>query len=219
MPNSHHKESPIQEQLHSWVLFATSREEVIKIQKEVDSIFSNYSFYPEIDWGKYGYRPPESYQVLGAWRHQNSTVFAFLLDNPYMITFDASIQLILYIAGEKNEITTIETKLDTLKSIFNLKNKREEVGLNVEKRLERFQTSKSFKTFAKTLGLITTIINVFSLYLRKLPIPNFNNQTIADIYTYSVASIHFAALLLLFVVIVICIIFFIKYGVLFIRRI
>ena len=205
--------------LHSWALYASSQDEIFDIQKEINRFFPNYSFYPEVDWNKYGYRPPEGHQILGAWRHPDSRVFAFLLDNPHMVTFGSNIQIFLYIAGESSELLPIKQKIGVLKTKFELKEKKEKTNITNDNRLQYIQTSKSLKILAATLGLLTTAINVFSLYLRKLPPPKLNDIILTNIYAYSVATIHFSALLLFFVVIMCIIIFLVKYGIFFVRRI
>lgn len=212
-------ENDLDEKIFSCVFYCSSRDDVTKIQKNIDHIFSNYSFYPEIDWGKYCIRPPEGYQILGAWRQPESKVFVFLLDNPFMLSIHPNIQMILYVAGEASEVKVIETKLDNLKTDLKIEYKKEEITQNTEKRLEKFETSKSLRTMAAVLGVLTAIINVFSLYLRKLPPPNFSNHLMKEIYSDMVIVIHFSSLLLLFIVILIVTIFSLKYGLIFIRRI
>ena len=110
----------IKDKIHSWSIYSSSKSNIYKIIKDVDEIFSDYSFYPEIDWNKYGYRPPDGYQIYGAWRHPDSKVFVFLLDNPYMVTYETNTQLILYVAGEEVEINYFENKLEILKANINV---------------------------------------------------------------------------------------------------
>ncbi|MCK4359993.1 MAG: hypothetical protein KAW92_14885 [Candidatus Cloacimonetes bacterium] len=203
---------------HYWVLFLSSKDEIFKVQRYIDNIFSNYSFYPANDWTQYGYRPPERYQVLGAWRHPNSIAFAFLLDNPNMMSIDPTVQVVLYVSGDSSEISILESKVENLKSQFKLKDQKTELAKKVRKRLNSFNATKSFKKLSGILGIFTIIVNAFSLYLRKLPPPNFGNKIITDVYNYSVAIIHFLALLFLFIIIVIFIIFFLKYAKLIIKR-
>ena len=202
----------------SWIFYCSSDEDIIKIQKEVDSLFSEYSFYPEIEWGKYGYRAPEGYQILGAWRHPQTRAFAFLLDNPYMFTVKPNTQLLLYISGDEVEIVRLGLKLDSLKAKFAIIDKKDETASELDTRLTRIQKSKSLATITTVLGLFTAIINGFSLYLRKLPPPEINSRLLLKIYQFLLASVHFSAIILLLTVVMILGLFLVKYGLLIIRR-
>ena len=202
----------------SWVIYGSSEKCVSKIQREVDNIFSAYSFYPEVDWGQYGYGPPEGYQILGAWRHPKTKAFAFLLDNPNIITIEPTIQLLLYVAGEMVEISMLERKIEILKTNFALEEEKVRVDSYARERIDRVHKSKSLAILTGALGIFTAIINGFSLYLRKLPPPELNSQIMINTYNVVLALVHFSALFLLLLVIAICAAFLVKYGVILIRR-
>jgi hypothetical protein len=93
-----------QENTRYWVIYI-GQESAPKIQKAVDMMFSEYSFYPEIDWKKYGYLPPEGYQVMGAWRHPQTKAFGFLLDNPKIKALGKIPQFLISAAGEIEELS------------------------------------------------------------------------------------------------------------------
>ncbi len=202
----------------SWAFYGSSKKEIITVQKEIDSAISDYSFYPEIEWGKYGYRAPEGYQVLGAWRHPKTRAFAFLLDNPHMLTIDPNVQLILYITGDEKELQRLEPIFESLKSKFSALHDKNKATSDLEIRLSKIQKAKSLKIITSVLVLFTAVINGFSLYLRKLPPPDFNSKLLLTIYSALLASVHFASMILLMIVISILCLFLIKYGVLIIRK-
>jgi len=202
----------------SWIFYASEQDEITKIQKEVDQIFSNYSFYPEIEWGKFGYRAPEGHQVLGAWRHPQTKAFAFLLDNPSMVTVNPYTQLLLYIAGDEIELSKVKHKCDLLKSRFTSIEKKDDKMAAIATRLERIQKAKSLGVIMTILTVFTSVINVFSLYLRKLPTPEMYSDKQAIIYSYLLASVHFASLILLLIVICFLVMFLIQYGRLVLKR-
>ncbi len=203
----------------SWVIYGSSKAEIPKIQRALDHLFGGYSFYPEVDWIQYGYRPPERHQVLGAWRHPKTRLFAFLLDNPKMTTIKPAIQLLIYIAGETAEISTLEPKLAALKNTFTLEDKRVKADAVMEERLERVNESKHFAVLTGVLTILTAIINGFSLYLRQLPSPQLGNSVLVGVYGIVLVMVHFAALFLLILVAVIVAAFLIKYGILLIRSV
>lgn len=220
MIESKAQEIQLEEKCRSWVIYGSSEKGLSNIQRDVDKIFSGYSFYPEIDWGQYGYRPPEGYQVLGAWRHPKTRIFAFLLDNPPMKTSAPTIQLLLYVAGTTVEISILESKIEVLKANFELEDKKDRVDSSVGERLDRIYKykSKSLAVLLGVLGIFTAIINGLSLYLRKLAPPELGSQKLILAYNGLLVLVHFVAVLLLLLVIVICAVFVIKYGVLLIRR-
>lgn len=201
-----------------WVIYISTKSELLNIQKDIDKIFCDYSFYPEIDWARYGYRPPDGYQVIGAWRHPQRRIVAFLFDNPYMMAPKPTMQLILYVAGNDVEIKSVESKVEILKKNFALNEQRTKIDSAIGERLDRVHKNKSFAIITTILGIFTVVINAFSLYLRKLPPPVLNSQSLITFYNTVIALVHFSALTLLLVVIIICAIFLIKYGILLLRR-
>lgn len=202
----------------SWIFYGSEKGDVIKIQKEVDNILSGYSFYPENEWGRYGYRAPEGHQVLGAWRHPQTRAFAFLLDNPSMLTIKPSTQTLLYIIGDEIEISKLRQKCDLLKNRFADISKKDEKVSDVATRLDRIQKSKPLGVIVTVLVLFTAFVNGFSLYLRKLPAPNMHSRELSIVYGYFIVSVHIGALALLLILICFLVIFLFKYGRLVLKR-
>lgn len=219
MVNSKSQTIPLKAIHRSWVIYGSSKREISKIQRGVDSILSGYSFYPEVDWGQYGYRPPDGHQIMGAWRHPETKAFAFLLDNPNIRAVEPSIQLLLQIAGENVEISQLEPKIEALKTELHIEEQKDRVDTYLGERLDRIRKSKSLAPLTGVLCLFTAIINAFSLYLRKLPPPELGWQEFIEIYRVFLGVIHLGALLLLLLVIAIVAGFLIKYGMLLIRRV
>lgn len=200
----------------SWAIFARS-EEITKIQKETDKIFSEYSFYPEFDWKKYGHFPPDGHEVMGAWRHPQTKAFAFLLDNPQIKSFGSDTQLLLYVAGEATEISNLGAKIDVFKTKASITELKDKIHSQDEERLCKI-SKKPLVILTAVLSIFAAVINGFSLYLRKIPPPELGSQELIKFYQYLLALVHFSALILLLIVITICMGFLIKYGTLLIRR-
>lgn len=196
----------------SWIFYGSEKGDVLNIQNKVDEIFCDYSFYPEIEWGKYGYRAPEGHKVLGAWRHSETRAFAFLLDNPGMVSIKPNIQLLLYITGDENEIAKVKQKCDLLKNRFSDSRKKDEITSDTTTRLGEVRKSKSLGVIMVVLGLFTAFINAFSLYLRKIPAPQILSEKQYVIYNYLVVSVHICALALLLIMIWFLVVFLIKYS-------
>ena len=204
------------EMLRSWVIFS-SLEEIAKIQKETDKIFLGYSFYPEVDWKRYGYFPPENHQVMGAWRHPQTKVFAFLLDNPQIKSFGPNALLLLYVAGETTEISNLEPQIELFKSKAAMAELKGKMHSSDEERLNKV-SKKPLAILTAVLSIFAAIINGFALYLRKIPPPELGSQSLIEVYKYLMALVHYSALILLLIVIAICVAFLLKYGVVLIRR-
>jgi len=208
----------IDEFCHPYVIYCHSQDEISRIQKEVDGILSDYVFYPEIDWGQYGYRPPENYNVLGAWRHPESKVFIFLLDNPFMVSIGPNIQLILYMVGVNSEVRIVENNLNRMKNKFSIEEKKIKNISMIETRLDKMHKSKSMAFIITIVSVFTAIINAFSLYLRKLPPPIINNEVFLAIYESLIIVIHITSLILLIFVIFMLLVFLFKYSSMLIKR-
>jgi hypothetical protein len=203
--------------VRSWVVYGNAKTDMLKVQREVDTLFTGFSFYPEIDWPQYGYRPPEGYPVLGAWRHPKTRVFAFLLDNPRMVSVEPSIQLLIYVAGDAGEITRLEACLAALKANFALDDRKTRVGSAAGERLTRASEARYVGVLTGVLTLFTAMVNGFSLYLRQLPPPTIGNPAVAFAYASTILLVHVAALLLLLLAVVTIAIFLVKYLMLLMR--
>jgi hypothetical protein len=205
-----------QENTRHWVIYG-GQGETPRIQKAVDTIFSEYSFYPEIDWKKYGYLPPEDRQVMGAWRHPQTKAFAFLLDNPKIKSLGKIPQFLISAAGEIAELSKIDTKISALKQNLSIEERKEKQIIRDKERLGEI-SKKPFGVLFWVIGIFTAVINGFSLYLRKIPLPEFRSDYLSVIYIHIFALVHYLALILLLAVIIICLSLLIKYGVLYVRR-
>lgn len=205
-----------EESLRSWAIFIPKKD-IPKIQKEIDKIFSGYSFYPEFDWKKYGYSPPDGHQVLGAWRHSQTKVFAFLLDNPQIETYGSNAHLLLYTAGSTVEISKLEPKIEALKSKVALIETKNRTLIQDEERLKGV-SKKPLIILMAVLCTFGGITSYLSEYLRKIPPPKFGNEVMAKFYGILMEFLHLSALILLLIVTIICIAFLLKYGYLLIKR-
>jgi len=201
----------------TWAIYIPSSRAISNIQRHVDKVFSGYSFYPSFDWRRYGFRPPEGHQVLGAWRHLKTRAFAFLLDNPRINTVDPTNHVMLYVVGDTLEVSALEPRIDGLKRVFDLEEKKTGMNSYLGERLDR--VSKTRLTVLMTLlGIFTAAINALSLYLRKLPSPELGIPGVAIAYKALVTCIHFGAIFLIFGIIWFVVIFGIKYAALLMRR-
>ena len=200
------------------IVYLRSEDDISKIQKEVDTLFSEYVFYPELDWDQYGYRPPECHQVLGAWRHFNSRLFIFLLDNPFMMSCPPACQVLFHLAGETFLITQSQKKLNQLKTTFALSDKKAEANVETEKRLTKMGVSRQYKILFGVLTLFTISLNTIAFFLKNQALPEFESQFLTVCLQYLLITVHLLAVSSLLIVMLISIILFVKYGLFFIRK-
>jgi len=205
-----------QENARHWVIYG-KQGETPTIQQSVDLIFPEYSFYPEIDWRKYGCFPPEDCQVMGAWRHPQTKAFAFLLDNPKIKSLGKIPQFLISAYGEIAELSRLDIQISTLKKNLDITERKEKQLLRDKERLGQI-SKKPFGVLFWIISVFTAVINGFSLYLRKLPMPDFGSGYLSMIYIHLFAFVHYLALILLIAVIIVCVLILFKYGVLYFRR-
>jgi hypothetical protein len=203
---------------HSWVLYGIADNAIEKTQKLVDDIFSDYSYYPEIEWEYYNVFPPEGHQPLGAWRHKDSRAFSFLLDNPKMDNGKQFNQFLIYLIGEESEVSVIEPQILALKTYNSIKEDGKKEDYLLDRRLNRIQKSKSLSVLTAILGVYTAIINAFALYLKQLSLPPSWNHYLVSTIEIFISLFWIVAIFLLIVFVLILVIFIIKYGILLIKR-
>jgi hypothetical protein len=197
----------------SSAILVASEKEINEIEKEIDKIFYDYSFYPEEEWVVYDCKPPDGYQVLGAWRHPFITSYAFLLNNSGREKIFSNIQLIICIKADKKHIHTIISRLHKLKFKYSFKD------IFLDERIDRIHKLKAPAFMISLLGAFTAIINAFSLYIMKIPEPMINNTILKNIYNSLISIFHVLAILFLINFCLICIFFLTKYGLLIVRKV
>lgn len=202
----------------SWVVLSRSDADTTRIQQALDGCLRGYLFYPQVDWARYGYRPPDGHEVLGAWRHPDTLAFVFLLDNPKMLPLRSVSQFLIYAAGAQDEIEEFDEPIGRIKRDIAAASRQRESEAALQKRLASADVLRSPKRLMVMLGSFTLVVNAFSLYLRKLPPPPAISSGMTDTYTTLLILIHMSALLLLLAAIVICLAYVLKYGYLMLRR-
>lgn len=199
-----------------WSLWLHDTDSEISIAKQIDQLFTDYRYYPESEWSNYGYRPPESYSILGSWRNNTGETFIFLLETTDKQPSNQK-QLLLCVVGSKLEMTKTEKKIQLYKG------KLAKIDKKVLKEQKEISTldrdnSQSIDRLIKLGGVSTVIINALSLYLRTIPTPNLYYTVFTEIYKILMIVIHILAIVLLLIYIIICLSFSIRYGFLLIKR-
>jgi len=199
-----------------WSLWVHDTDSEISIAKQIDQLFTDYKYYPESEWSNYGYRPPESYSILGSWRNSTGETFIFLLETTDKQPNNQK-QLLLCAVGSELEMAKTEKKVQLYKG------KLSKIDKKVLKEQKEISTldrdnSQSIDRLIKLGGVSTVIINALSLYLRTIPTPNLYYTVFTEIYKILMIVIHILAIVLLLIYIIICLSFSIRYGFLLIKR-
>jgi len=203
----------------TWVLWSSSAsEEIVAIHQEVDRIFSGFSFYPEIEWRRYRFRPPEGHKVLGAWRQPDGVAFVFLMNNPGMAAPSGTAPLILSYDGRRTDLVPLLPQVRRLKRELARKNGRRTSDKRLDVRLEKAATSRSLRRLLALMAPITAVINGLALYLHKLPPPTIESAWLSSTYKVLLPLVYISALGLLFIFTVVCMLYTCKYGLLLLRR-
>ena len=203
-----------------WAMWPRHSDRDVPIESSIDQALAGYLFYPEPEWSRFGYRPPENFPLIGAWRDTLGKSFIFLLDSTSkrLSDINSPSQLLLYVVGDKGAVESVEGKIKPLKDLLSKAERKELRGQDATLRLEGERTAKPIERLIKLIGLFTVIINGFSLYLRKLTPPTFPIEVLNHIYNILLSAVHFSALFLLLLIIVIGILYAFRYGLLLLRK-
>jgi hypothetical protein len=202
----------------SWMLWENSFEHGMSLPRSIDHALSDFVFYPEPEWVKFGYRPPDNLPLLGAWRDSAGTAFAFLLDRSPSDPSARDRRVLLYVSGAQSVVEEIGGKVTALKSVL-AKSERKEIQVrHAEHRIELEEKSPAVVRLLKLVGLFTIVVNAFSLYLRRLPLPNFPSGPTQEAYQFLIVVVHFAALFLLLTITLIGVGYVLRYGILMLKR-
>jgi hypothetical protein len=89
------------------------------LARSVDRAFFDFVFYPEAEWARFGYRPPENAALSGAWRDSSGTVVIFLLRTAdFLEPASGSKPLLLYVSGPHAAVDAISKRVMALKSVL-----------------------------------------------------------------------------------------------------
>ncbi len=199
----------------SFLLWATRDTSLSFLLKKIDKILPSFKYYPEYEWSTYKVRPPEKYPLIGSWRKENSDCFVFLMQNN---TINKEVQYIVYLSGTLESVNELTSQITRLKGIITRTEEKLLKNKNLDNLLNKEHETKTTKKLLTIVSIYTAIINVFSYYMRKIPIPSFEDKNLIIIYQLFITVIHFLALLLFLLVIVLIISYVIKYGILIIKR-
>ena len=141
-----------------WVLWSRTDENTKAVQEKVDEIFSG-SFYPEIEWNRFGCRPPENYPLIGAWRDHDGEVFAFLLDDLTMVRVASNRQMILYLAGGKDNVQAFEGRIRDLKEFVSKAERKDLAAERLKGQVEDTERSQLLRRLLKLVAFFTVIVN------------------------------------------------------------
>jgi hypothetical protein len=192
----------------------------LPLPRMIDQVLtdSDYVFYHEPEWARYGYRPPENHPLHGAWRDGKGTVFAFLLKPLPVDSELIGQQFLLYVSGDRDAVDELSTRVTALKSELAKMERKELQIQRTEQKITQEQESPAVPRLTKMIFIFTGVINAFSLYLRRLPTPTMPSTTMTLVFQYVVGAIHIASLVSLLIITLVGIAYVLRYGILVLRR-
>lgn len=186
------------------------------LERQLDEILQGYLFYPEFEWPIYNVRPPDNHPLVASWRNTSGNAFVFLLE-VYQPKNDEPNYLVILV-GYQEEIEIINNLIGTHKLNLSKIEKKQLARESAGKGLEDETENKSIERFSKVIAIFAIIVNLFSLYLRKLPPPSNVIESFKVAYASLVMVVHFSALLLLLLIVLISIVYTARYGYMMLRR-
>lgn len=199
----------------SWVVWSRSDHDTAFVQEGVDRLLHgySYSYYPEVEWPVYGYRAPDGYGVLGAWRHPERLAFVFLLDEPLSSgTTPNTRRLLIFVGGPASERSRFDSPIWKLKTDLYKAVKQEHDDAYLEKRLAAAQRIKPTKQLLGFFGLFVAGFDVFQYTWKALS--GFPGRGfLLTGHSLPIFVIQFIVLPFLLVFIIVCLAFALKYGV------
>ena len=203
-----------------WVLWGRTSSSLAEIPHTVDHALAGFVFYPELEWPRFGYRPPENYDLLAAWRDVTGSVFVFLMSAAIGNHFlpDAEVNIVLYAVGNTDLVRVVQERVERLKRQMAKAEARDLSSSSARQSLDLEEKAKGVVRLMKLVGLFTVVVNAFSVYLRISAEPPFPNPVFTVVYQTLVALVHFLALGLLIVLILVFIAYAARYGLLALRK-
>lgn len=216
MPNEDHTNIP-----ERYAIWSKPNTDSPSIGKELDSLLKGFFYYPEEEWNKFDIRPPESSDLLGAWRDNKGDIFIFLLKNYHdkksIESSDLGPDYEVIVWGKGKVVSEVGKLIGSLKDLLYKIEKKEIAEKKAARNFESEIKSKSSKHLIGTVAIFTVIVNALSLYLRKLPSPELENEWFSAAYSWTLGILHIGALLLLLLIVVISFLYLMKFGVMLIR--
>ena len=171
-----------------------SSDELSELKQNVEQALTGFSYYPEIEWSTYGFRPPEGLPFHGAWRSLSRREFVYLVGEPAAPTQVQADRLILILgAAGEDRLALLWSRFEQLLSRFR---RLEELGIHQQKmraRRKGFEEAYTGTRITIIFSVFTAAVNAISFALRTLPILDAN-APLASVYGYLVMAVNVLAL-------------------------
>lgn len=168
-----------------------SIEDLFGLKQGIEIVLTGYSYYPEMEWDQYGFRPPEGLPFFGAWRNDDRTAFIYLVGETRKRPKGESERVLLLISAKgEARLSQISERLTPLthqfrsverKALAVRRQQRSEVDF-----LERFATKKVAGVYA----VITVALAGTSKALNGVPTISTRFEVLNGVYEASVMVVH-----------------------------
>jgi hypothetical protein len=187
-------------------------EELPNLRQAVNQALAGFSYYPEMEWDLFGFRPPEGLPFFGAWRTESSTEFVYLVGETRSAR-GAEVERVLLIMSALGEqrLKTLLARFDRVEARFR---RIEESAILHQKAVNRrrlFTEGYPSVRVSAVFGVVTLALNAISGGLRNMPRPVTIIEPMSELYDFSVMCVHIVAVLSLFLLGMFCVIYFLRH--------
>lgn len=184
-------------------------DELSDLKQAIEQALQGFSYYPEIEWNEYGFRPPEGLPFHGAWRSPSRTEFVYLVGERPRRT-QTQVDRIILISGALGEdrLALLGARFESLSSQFRRREATTIAQQKMRARRKDFAENYSGGRMTAIFAVVTAAINATSLALRSLPQPKTNLVSLSVIYDTIQMLIHIVALSCILLLGVFCLLYF-----------
>lgn len=184
-------------------------DEVSSLKQAVESVVRDFSYYPEMEWDRYGFRPPEGRPFYGAWRNVDRTAFVYLVGENDA-TQEIKMLLIVTAQGEER-LTNLVARFQAVTESFRKAERQAVQRVKQDRFAAKFTQNYADKRVIGIYSLATAALAGASRALRTMPSPATQFERLNEIYDVMVMTVHLVSLFSLLLAGVFLVIFFARH--------
>jgi hypothetical protein len=190
-------------------------DQLSSLKQSVEQTLNGFSYYPEVEWNRFGFRPPEGHPCFSAWRAECGDAFVYLVaEAPAFAATPAfdmrSVERVVLMVTARGE-SRLEELWERLGSICDRFRRVEETDTTQQRALarrERFTNAYPSARVSAIFGVITVVLNAVSGFIREMPQPKTEFPWLAAAYDLGLMCVHLLSLCALLLAGIFCIAYF-----------
>ncbi|MBY5442812.1 hypothetical protein HFO93_04860 [Rhizobium leguminosarum] len=170
--------------------------DLARLKQELEAALGGFSYYPEIEWNLFGFRPPEGLPFFGAWRNADRTEFVYLVGEETKKTGETENRLLLIMSAQGAErLTILSGRFDKATARFRRIEKQNVAGQSVTTRRKSFLKDYASTRVTAVFSVVAIALNVTSRSLRQLQPPQSKFEFLNAVYDFGLMAVHILSLL------------------------